>query len=85
MATPVFSFSRHTRYELFDAIIRGLNGLSQDQRKVFVLSHYQGKNEDAIAALLSLPIEKVSALLKQANLAFFESVRDFRPSKDSLH
>lgn len=78
MAQPVFSLSRHTRHEVFEAIIHSLNAMPENMRKVFVLSHYHGRPADEIATKLRLGAEDVAQLLSEANVRFFEGVRSLR-------
>ncbi|HSR69676.1 MAG TPA: sigma factor-like helix-turn-helix DNA-binding protein [Acidobacteriota bacterium] len=78
MAQPVFSLSRHTRHEVFEAIIRSLNAMPENMRKVFVLSHYHDCPAEEIAAKLRLGAEDVAQLLGEANIRFFEGVRSLR-------
>lgn len=78
MAQPVFDLSRHTRHQLFEAIIQTLNSLPEQERKVFVMSHYQGKSGPEIAQALGLSESKIPAVLRKANLKFFRGVRALR-------
>ncbi len=78
MAQPVFDLSRHTRHHLFEAIIQTLNDMPEQQRKVFVMSHYQGKTSLEIAQALGLDQSKVPRLLHEANMEFFRGVRRLR-------
>ena len=80
MTQPVFSLSRHTRHEVFDSIIRSLNEMPEVLRKVFVMSHYQGYDVDRIAKDLSLAPDEVEPLAAEANIRFFEGVRELRLS-----
>ena len=75
MAQPVFDLSRHTRHQLFEAILETLNEMSEQQRKVFVMSHYQGKSSQEIAHTLEWEESKIPQLLREANLKFFTGVR----------
>ncbi len=78
MAQPVFSLSRHTRHEVFDAIIRSLNAMPEVSRKVFVMSHYEGLGDRQIADKLNLDPQDVPKMIEEANISFFESVRELR-------
>ncbi|MEE8587035.1 MAG: sigma factor-like helix-turn-helix DNA-binding protein [Acidobacteriota bacterium] len=74
MAQPVFDLSRHTRHQLFEAILQTLNDMPEQQRKVFVMSHYQGKPSREIARTLGLEEAKIPQLLHEADLKFFRGV-----------
>lgn len=78
MAQPVFSLSRHTRHDLFESILGALNAMPDSQRKIFVLSHYQGLAQDEIAAKLGISRRQVIQALREANLRFSAEVRDYR-------
>ena len=78
MAQPVFDLSRHTRHQLFEAILQTLNGMPEHLRKIFVLSHYQGCGEKEIAESLGLAEKEIPRLLRKAKLKFFNGVRSFR-------
>ncbi|HSR53999.1 MAG TPA: sigma-70 region 4 domain-containing protein [Acidobacteriota bacterium] len=78
MAQPVFNLSRHTRHEVFDAIIRSLNSMPANMRKVFVLSHYHGRPAAEIADKLHITSTDVEQLLGEANIRFFEGVGSLR-------
>ena len=78
MAQPVFSLGRHTRHDLFESILGALNAMPERLRKVFVLSHYQGHSPEEIASKLSMRRAQVAEMLEEANLRFFNEVRDYR-------
>ena len=78
MAQPVLSLSRQSRHDIFEAILTSLNAMPEPLRKIFVLSHYQGKSNPEIAAHFDLPASQVATRLQEANLRFYQGLRKIR-------
>ncbi len=78
MAQALLDWSIHSRDGLFERILRALQQMPPDLRKVFVLSHYEGCSPQEIAARLSLDEGETMRRMKEANALFLRTMRATR-------
>lgn len=70
---------RSAREILFREITQSLKLLPGMLRRIFVRSHYQGKNELEISRELGIPKETVRSMLRDANEIFYRNLHHFNP------
>ncbi|WP_288507830.1 sigma-70 family RNA polymerase sigma factor [uncultured Bacteroides sp.] len=63
--------------ELEEQIQQIINGLSEECRKVFILSRYEGKSHQEIAAELGISVNTVKYHIKNALNALREDLTDY--------
>jgi DNA-directed RNA polymerase specialized sigma24 family protein len=68
---------RSAREILFKEIMQSLKLLPGMLRRIFVRSHYQGKNELEISQELGIPKETVRSMLRDANRIFYRNLHHF--------
>ncbi len=77
MAQLATKTRKSPREALFKDIVQSLRLLPKMLRRVFVRSHYEGKNVQEIAQELGIPHENVRSMIRDANEIFYRNLHRF--------
>lgn len=75
MALVVTKLKAIGRDCLYYSIVDTLEHLPERLRKVFILSHYQGKSAGEMATLFQTSVGEIQELLDEANRRFYRLLR----------
>jgi len=67
------------RRQIFEGIVERIRSMPSPLREVFVLRHYDGRNETQIADVMGIKKTQVKHLLRQAEQLIYSGVHVFRP------